>query len=460
MTPSEKLNGITHVHFIGIYGISVYSLAVITARLGYTVSGSDTGEGTALRRNALSEAGIRLYRSHSADSLPKNVPPSQITVVYTAAVTDANPELTAARETGMRILSRAEYVETLTCRIPLRIGVAGTHGKSTVCGMLARIFTEAGLDPDILCGAELPSLGGAFRIGSGERIIYESCEYKNYFLKLNNTHAVVTNVEADHPDFFHGIEDVRASFRKYTEKAAAVTVCIDGAESRTLADTLGEKAVTCSVSDRRADYYADNVSAVMGRYSFDLVKRGNALCRITLRVVGAHNLQNAVTAAATALENGITPTDVRKGLESFTGVKRRMEYRGTLNGAVIYDDYAHHPTEIRATLTAARGMGFKKIYCAFQPHTYSRTAALFREFTASFYFADQVIFADIYAAREVNTYGVTSKALTNATPNAIHIPTAEGIAEYFKSIAAPDILLITMGAGELDRVADIIFNKR
>lgn len=458
MTDQNELNSITHVHFIGVYGVSVYSLAVITANRGYTVSGSDTGEGNALRRSALSNAGIRLYSSHSASNLPQNVPPHQIAVVHTAAVTDANPELTAAREKGMRIFSRAEFMELLTVGIPLRIGVAGTHGKSTVCGMLAQIFTEAGTDPDVLCGAELPSFGGAFRIGSGERIIYEACEYKNSFLKFHPTHAVVTNIEADHLDFFRGMEDIRASFRKYTE-SAAVTVCVDGTEGRALADSIGKKAVTCSAYLPQADYYADNVSSVLGRYSFGLFHRGEALCEISLKVVGAHNLQNAVTAAAAALENGITPADVKTGLESFAGVKRRMEYRGTLNGAVIYDDYAHHPTEIRATLTAAREMGFKKIYCAFQPHTYSRTQALFREFTASFSSADRVIFADIYAAREVNTYGISSKDLTDATPNAIYIPTAQGIAEYFQAVASPDVLLLTVGAGELDRVADIIFKN-
>ena len=460
MTIHSSLTDVKQIHFIGVYGISLSSLAILSAHRGYAVSGSDSGEGSGSRRNALADAGITVFTGNSPENLPTALPPEQVAVVYTSAVTEDNAELRAARARGMRIFGRTEFMELMTADIPTRIGVAGTHGKSTVCGMLAEIFIAAELDPSILCGAELPSIGGTLRIGSGERVIYEACEYKNSFLKLHPTHAVVTNIEEDHPDFFKDISEIRRSFYQYAEGTESVTVCTDGEEGRKLAAHMGSNATTCSVTSKNADYFQRHAHAELGRYSFTLYHRGTELCTISLKTVGRHNMQNAVTAAAVAIENGISPELVKKGLEAFTGVRRRMEYRGTVNGAVIYDDYAHHPTEIRATLSAAKSMGFDRVICAFQPHTYSRTAKLFHEFTNAFSCADQVIFADIYAARETNTYGVHSRDLAAATPNAIYLPTPELIAEYLREHASPNVLLLTVGAGVLDRVADIILKDR
>ena len=459
MSIQSSLSGINHIHFIGIYGISLSSLALLSAHRGYAVSGSDTDSGRPSVKNRLSAANIVVFNGNTTGNLPSHLPSTQVAVVHTAAVTDDNPELTAARARGMRIFGRTEFMELLTASIPTRIGVSGTHGKSTVCGMLSNIFISAELDPDVLCGAELPQIG-AMRIGSGERMIYEACEYKNSFLKLHPTHAVVTNIEEDHLDFFKDISEIRESFFRYASSAYSATVCTDSVEGRGLATRLSNRVTTCSVDTEDADYFQRNAVAELGRYSFALCHRGEALCDIALRVVGRHNLQNAVVAAAVAIENGVSPEFVKMGLEAFNGVKRRMEYRGTVNGAMIYDDYAHHPTEIKATLVTAKAMGFDRIICAFQPHTYSRTAKLWNEFTAAFEQADQVVFADIYAARETNTYGVHSRELAAATPNAIYVPTPELIAEYLKSHAAPKTLILTMGAGVLDRVADIILTNK
>ena len=458
MSTQSPLNKVNRIHFIGIYGVSLSSLALLSAHRGYNVSGSDTDSGRPSVKNLLTKANIAVSHGNVPENLPTNLPPSRIAVVHTAAVTEDNPELRAARAMGMRIFGRTEFMELMTADIPTRIGVAGTHGKSTVCGMLASIFISAGLDPDVLCGAEFPTLG-AMRIGSGERMIYEACEYKNSFLKLHPTHAVVTNIEEDHPDFFADVGEIRESFFRYADSASAATVCIDSDEGKALAVRLGDRATTCSVYTENADYFQRNARAELGRYTFTLCHREEELCDVTLKPVGRHNLQNAVTAAAVAIEHGVSPEFVKAGLESFNGVKRRMEYRGTVNGALIYDDYAHHPTEIKATLSAAKAMGFDRMICAFQPHTYSRTAKFFNEFTTAFSDADQVIFADIYAARETNGYGIHSRDLAAKTPNAIYIPTPELIAEYMKANAKPKTLLLTMGAGVLDRVADMILSS-
>jgi len=462
----RALAGIKYLHFIGIYGISMSSLAIVCARLGYTVSGSDTGSGDEHRRRALMEAGIKLKQGNAPENLPINSQSgAAAAVVYTAAVTESDRELSAARGLGWQTFGRAEFMELLTREFPLRIGVSGTHGKSTVCGMIAEIYLAAGFEPDVLCGAELSSLGGAFRIGSGQRVVYEACEYKNSFLNLRPTHAIVTNIEEEHTDFFKSIEETREAFFEFTDRAERAVICVDSVESGLLAARLGKKAITCSAYSGvrgkeqnavSADYYAEDIRVDKGLFSFSLYRRGEYLAAISLMVPGRHNLQNAVTAAALASETGVPMEFIAIGLGRFSGVKRRMEYRGTLNGAVIYDDYAHHPTEIKATLAAARSMGFKRIYCAFQPHTYSRTAHFMREFAHAFADADQVAFADIYAAREQNVYGVSSQELAGITPNGIYLPTAELIAEYFRRIAAPDMLLLTMGAGELNRVADLL----
>lgn len=451
---SEKLKGISHIHFIGVYGISLSALAVISAKRGYVVSGSDTGYGSDNIRCQLEGAGVTVFAGNSPENL-SHLPSAQSSaVVYSAAVTEQNGELAAARSLGIRVFGRAEFMELITSGFGVRIGVSGTHGKSTVCGMITEIFLAAGLNPDVLCGAELPSLGGTWRIGSGKRVIYEACEYKNSFLQLHPTCAVITNIEEDHPDFFHGIGEIRESFRHFADNAEKAVVCVDGEEGRALAKRLGGRVVTCSAYDRSADYFACNTKAERGRYSFMLRRRGERLCEVSLKAPGIHNLQNAVTAAATALEEGAAPEFVAEGLGNFTGVKRRMEYRGMLKDAVIYDDYAHHPTEIRATLAAFRAMGFRFISCAFQPHTFSRTKRFFCDFAEAFADADEVLFADIFAAREADVYGISSRDLASVTKNGYYLPTPDLIAQHFRNIAAPGVLLLTMGAGELDRVAD------
>lgn len=450
----EELKHLKHIHFIGIGGVSMSSLAMIAAEQGYSVSGSDTADSD--RIHELIRRGITVFLGNSPSNLLKYKDTDHLAVVYTAAANDSNPELSAARQNGILTVSRAEFMGAVMKDIPHRIGIAGMHGKSTVCGMLAHISLSEGSDDSFICGADITCLGGAHKIGKSNRVIFEACEYKNSFLKLEPTVAAVTNIEEEHPDFFRDLDDIRHSFLQYLNGAQLAIIGIDSPVARELVSQVTVPTLTCSIRDRSADYYADNIIFCSGAASFDLFYRGVFVLHASLCVAGEHNLANAVIAAAIALNEDFSANAVASGLSSFTGVKRRMERIGQLKGAVIYDDYAHHPTEIKATLSAARQMGFRFISCAFQPHTYSRTAKFFCDFAHAFGDADEVLFADIYPAREENIYNISSRELAAVTPNGVYVPTAKLIAEHFRKIAAPNILLLIMGAGDIRRVGDIL----
>lgn len=455
------------MHFIGIGGVSMSALAEIAKLSGYEVSGSDSGGGERLKK--LEGLGIRVYREHDAANLP-NIGDGDVAVIYTFAISADNPELTAAVSRGMTVFSRAELLGRLMLSRDKRIGVAGTHGKSTTCAMLGDIYMLAERDPTVICGAELTRSGDAFVLGEGESIIFEACEYKDAFLSFSPTVAAITNIEEEHLDHFHGIDDIKRSFDRFISGASRAVLNIDDPNIReiTASGRLerrligggaygGEpRTVTVSLYDRGADMYASEIEFCAGSATFKVLWHGRPVCTVRLCVPGRHNISNALVAAATALCDGIPPEVIGEALSSFRGLPRRMELRGEYKGAVIYDDYAHHPTEIRATLSAARAMGFRFISCAFQPHTYSRTALMFCELARAFEDADEVLFADIYPAREQNIYGISSRELACATRGGHYLPTPGLIAEHFKRIAAPGVLLLTMGAGRLDAVADII----
>lgn len=454
------------IHFIGIGGISMSSLALISQQNGYKVTGSDTGDGDTIA--LLKSHGITVYPEHSEDNLPAELPKERVAVVYTAAIAETNIELNAAKSRGFKIYSRAEFLGKLMNSYKYRIGVSGTHGKSTVCGMLNSIYTLAGRDPSIICGAEIPDIGGAYRYTNSDRLIFEACEYRDSFLSFSPTVAAVTNAEAEHLDYFKDIKAIENSFRRYIYSADTAVINSDDPLLRKITapnsnfpldnSTMRPRILTVSVYDRSADMYASETTYCAGFATFKLMWHGRPMGNVRLCVAGKHNVSNALIAAAVAFQDGISPEIITEALSSFRGIKRRMELRGKYNGAVIYDDYAHHPTEIRATLTAAREMGFRFISCAFQPHTYSRTALMFCDFVRSLELADEVLVADIYAAREENTYGITSRDLACAIRNGHYLPTPRLIAEHFKNIASSGVLLLTMGAGRLDRVADIILD--
>ena len=449
----EMLKDCHSIFFIGIGGISMSALAQISLSLGYGVGGSDRSENAQTAH--LKEMGIPVFASHDAANIAR-----YDAVVYTVAIGADNPEYLAAKAAGKPLLSRADYLGYLMVSYRHRIGVAGMHGKSSCTAMCAQIFLSA-TDATVLCGAELPLLkGSTCCIGSEqEHFVFEACEYMDSFLDFNPTLAVVLNVGMDHPDYFQNLEQIRASFLNYarrTGKGGTVLYNADDEQSVLAMREFEGRHVTFGI-EKLADYSARNVKHEGGITEFDFYHTSDLLCHIRLHVFGLHNVYNALAAAAAASVCGIAPKQIAKALAEFVGAKRRMERKGILNGAVVYDDYGHHPVEIRATLAGAREMGYKRILCAYQPHTYSRTAKLFDAFVRAFDFADRVYFADIYAAREQNVFGISSEMLAQKIgPTAEYCGSFTHIAEALTRDAKEGDLVIVMGAGDIYKVYDFL----
>ena len=449
----EMLKDCHSIFFIGIGGISMSALAQISLSLGYSVGGSDRSQNA--QTSHLCKMGIPVFASHDA----KNIKDYDA-VVYTVAIGADNPEYLAAKAAGKPLLSRADYLGYLMVSYRNRVGVAGMHGKSSCTAMCAQIFLSA-TDATILCGAELPLLqNSTCRIGNEqEHFVFEACEYMDSFLDFNPSLAVILNVGMDHPDYFQSLEQIRASFLAYARRTGENGTALynaDDAQSVLAMQDFEGRHVTFGIQ-KPADYTAHNIEHACGVTSFDLYYQNNLLCRIKMHVFGLHNVYNALAAAAAASVCGISPEQIAGALAAFVGTKRRMERKGSLNGATVYDDYGHHPVEISATLAGAKEMGYKRILCAYQPHTYSRTAKLFDEFVRAFDLADRVYFADIYAAREQNVFGVSSKGLAEAIGgSAEYCGNFSSVAEALKRDAQEGDLVIVMGAGDIYKVYDLL----
>ena len=448
------------VYFIGIGGISMSSLAHIAHDRGCRVGGYDRTP-SALTRS-LESCGIGI--SYELD--PKHIEPYEV-IVYTAAIKPDNPELAYALECDRRgekyCVYRADFLGWLMSGCKNRIGVAGMHGKSTATSMISQIFLSAGLDPTIVLGAELPAIGGTYRIGSRDNFIMEACEYQDSFLSFTPNIAVVLNIELDHTDYFSGIDQIIGSFRKYLAIASDgyAVVNTDSANVRAALEGYTGRIVSFGL-ESDADFTAADIRFVHGCAEFDIFKQGRKFTHIKLGVTGRHNIMNALASAAAADICGVPAEAIAAGLAEYAGAKRRMELRGsflTESGASVpvYDDYAHHPTEIRATLSGAKDMGYRRVFVVFQPHTYSRTASLFDEFAGSFGGVN-AIFADIYAARETNTFGVSSEKLAKAA-GGIYLPSLDGIADYLRRTLTDGDMLIVMGAGDIIRLDDLLLKK-
>lgn len=444
-----------HVHFIGIGGISMSGLAEILLKEGFTISGSDSKQ-SALTDH-LTSMGATIFYPQQASNIIEGID----VVVYTAAIHEDNPEFAQAKSQNLPMLSRAQLLGQLMTNYNTPIAISGTHGKTTTTSMLSHILLEAEADPTISVGGILNAIGGNIRVGNSDIFVTEACEYTNSFLNFYPKISVILNVEEDHMDFFKDIHEIRDSFHRFAALLPEDGVLVANKNIEAL-DTITNgiccKVITYSES-QDADYTAANISYdALGNASFDLIRYGNLVGQICLSVAGAHNVSNALSTIAVADQLHIPLETIQKGIRSFTGTVRRFQYKGERNGFTIIDDYAHHPTEIRATLTSAQNYPHKDIWCIFQPHTYTRTKAFFHEFAEALALADHVILADIYAARETDTLGMSSEALAEELKklgaDAYYLPTFEAIEEFVLEKVIHGDLLITMGAGDVVNIGE------
>ena len=444
-----------HVHFIGIGGISMSGLAEILLGEHFTISGSDSKPSTLTER--LVSLGATIFYPQKASNIINGID----VVVYTAAIHEDNPEFAAAKRQNLPMLSRAELLGQLMTNYETPIAISGTHGKTTTTSMLSHILLEAETDPTISVGGILNAIGGNIRVGGSDIFVTEACEYTNSFLNFLPKISVILNVEEDHMDFFKDIDDIRCSFHRFASilpKDGTLVINKNIEQLEAITNNLDCKVITYS-EVQEADYGAANITFdELGNASFDLIRYGEFVDRIKLSVAGNHNVSNALSTIAVAELLQIPMETIKKGILSFGGTVRRFQYKGERNGFTIIDDYAHHPTEIRATLTSARNYPHKDIWCIFQPHTYTRTKAFFHEFAEALSLADHVILADIYAARETDTLGMSSEALAEEIKklgtDAYYLPSFEAIENFVLEKVIHGDVLITMGAGDVVNIGD------
>ena len=444
-----------HVHFIGIGGISMSGLAEILMKEGFTVSGSDNKESSLT--DHLTDKGAVIFYGQKASNIIDGIN----VVVYTAAIHEDNEEFMEAKRQGLPMLSRAELLGQLMTNYDTPIAVSGTHGKTTTTSMLSHIFLAGDMDPTISVGGILKAIHGNIRVGSSGLFVTEACEYTNSFLHFFPKISVILNIDADHLDFFKDLDDIRHSFRLFAELLPEDGTLVINGDIENLSyitDGLACRVVTFG-REASLDYSASDIQYdEQGNASFDLIRHGIPSGHVTLSVGGEHNVYNALSAIAVADLLGVSAETIQEGLLSFHGTDRRFEYKGEFNGITVIDDYAHHPTEIEATLKSAAHYPHRELWCIFQPHTYTRTKALFDEFAQALSHPDHLILADIYAARETDTLGISSEQLARAAASygcdAIYLPSFDEIEKYVRDHCQSGDLLITMGAGDVVNIGE------
>lgn len=448
------------IHFIGIGGISMSGLAEILMDEGFRISGSDAHRSKLTAH--LEAKGASVYYGQKSDNIKDGID----AVVYTAAIHEDNPEFQEVKRRGLPLLTRAELLGQMMKNYKEAIAIAGTHGKTTTTSMVTEIFLKAESDPTISVGGILNSIGGNIRVGGSEFFVTEACEYTNSFLSFYPTMAVVLNIEEDHLDFFKDIEDIRHSFRLFVERtpdAGCVVINGDIKEYQEIVAGVKGKVITFGHAISNNYSAGDITYDEFARPSFDLYIDGERKDRLTLGVQGEHNVYNALAAVAVARESGLSMEAIRSGLADFSGTNRRFEKKGELGGITIIDDYAHHPQEIEVTLLAARNYPHRQIWCAFQPHTYSRTKAFLKEFAEALSLADCVILTDIYAARETDTLGISSADIVDLLKKkgvkAWYLPTFEEVEKFILENCTHGDLLITMGAGDIVKVGEALLSR-
>lgn len=444
-----------HIHFIGIGGISMSGLAEILLTEGFTVSGSD------MHRSPLTETLEQKGITVSYRQTPANLTDDIDLIVHTAAIGAGNPELSAAVEKGIPCLTRAQLLGQMMRNYKMSVAVSGTHGKTTTTSMIAEILLKADTDPTLSIGGILRSIGGNIRIGKSDYFVTEACEYTNSFLEFFPKIGIILNIEEDHLDFFHGIDEIRDSFHRFAallpeDGTLIVNGTIDSLE--TVIKELPCRIITFG-DDPSFDYSFDHLTFDDAACpAFTLHTRGGQTRTVTLSVPGEHNVYNALAALALSDLLGLPTDTVLDALRDFHGTDRRFEYKGQIGGVTVIDDYAHHPTEITATLQAAQNYPHNTLWCVFQPHTYSRTKAFLPEFAQALALADRVVLADIYAAREKDTLGVSSRMLQDEIrrlgKECAYFPSFDEIENFLLENCSGGDLLITMGAGDVVKIGE------
>lgn len=453
-----------HIYFMGIGGISMSGFAQLLHEAGFTVSGSDSKESDITHH--LESLGIQIHYGQKAENITSGID----LIVYTAAIHEDNKEYIAAKNAQIPMMDRAEMVGQVMKNYQNALAIAGTHGKTTTTSMLTHIFLAADLDPTISVGGILKAIDGNIRVGRSGNFITEACEYTNSFLKFYPTAAIILNIEAEHLDFFKDLEDIRHSFHQFACRLPENGILVINGEITDFTQitegiacpyiTYGFKKEGCASYDYMAsDIHYDE----WGCGHFTLLEHQSPAAQIDLNVLGQHNVSNALAAIAMARHFGISYEQIQSGIQSFTGADRRFQKKGEWNGVTIIDDYAHHPSEIKATLTAAARYPHKTLWCVFQPHTYSRTKKFLPEFGEALALADKVVLADIYAAREQNPGDISSddirKELEAAGKEAYFFPSFDEIEEFLSKNCVNGDVLITMGAGDVVNIGETLLSK-
>lgn len=444
-----------HIYMIGIGGISMSGIAEILINYGYKVSGSDAVENEMVKH--LEEEGIKVNIGQVSENITNDID----LVVYTAAIKEDNPELSKARSLGIECIERGEFLGELTENFKDCIGVAGTHGKTTTSSMVSCVFVEAKMDPSIQIGANLNVINGNYRVGKSDYFIIEACEYKDSYQNFKQRSAIITNVDNDHLDYFKNIDNISKSFKEYVShlpENGLLVLNMDNERCIELKDYTKATVITTSLDNINADYNAKNIEFDdRGCASFDVYRKDELVTRINLNVKGIHNVSNALEAFALCSWYKISNADIVNGLANFKGASRRMEYKGKFNGANVYDDYGHHPTEIEATANAVLNEKYDESYAIFEAHTYSRVKNHIDDFVKSLVKFDHIIVIDIYAAREENIYGVKPEdiveKLVSLGKDSIYISDYDEIKSYLKERVKEGDLVITLGAGNVTKVA-------
>ena len=433
------------VHLIGIGGVSMRPLGLVLKDMGMIVSGSDMN--SSVSTEELISKGIHVAIGHQENNVD-----GVDCVIRTAAAHNDNPEVAAARRMGIPVFERAQAWGVIMQAYKNAVCISGTHGKTTTTSMVTHILMEAEVDPTVMIGGYLPLLRAGHRVGEGDTIVLESCEYCDSFLNFYPTLAVILNVEADHLDYFKDLADVQKSFRKFAMLSTG-GILANGDDPHVVKTLKGLDYVSFGL---KAGNRVTAKNICPDWRHLDVVCDGNFYCHLDLQVLGRHNALNALAAAGTAWMLGVPGEAVSKGLATFSGAERRMQFKGSFNGADVYDDYAHHPDELAATISAVRTMDYKRIVIAFQPHTYTRTKALFHDFVRELKKADVVVLAEIYAARERNTVGISSRDLAAKISGAVYKETLPEVTDLLRELAQEGDVILTIGAGDIYRAGEAL----